>query len=329
MTRRRSGTNWSWLRWLIESNLREHAGFQKPFRLEEKIQSLGNGLFHENYLFKVSGKYLVLRIGIVKRGLRTQSEAVKHLRWEAKTLHALPSCNFPFVVPELVCLVNDESGETVGLIESTVDGMPLSFLLRGRDPEEPLKIIARVAAAVHALDKSEFRHLAQHADAQSHVMTNLKGLPDSLFEQFGEAANARDWILAQLPDDRASTVLHGDLLPQNLLLETRENRETAVAVVDWESAQIGDPAYDLAIVTRGVRKPLGVPFGLQRLVQFYNEAAEHKASPNAVVVHELWLHLHWLTEASEARAKNQFGGHGPEHYANLLGGILRRAQAGG
>jgi aminoglycoside phosphotransferase (APT) family kinase protein len=43
-------------------------------------------------------------------------------------------------------------------------------------------------------------------------------------------------------------VLHGDLLPQNLLFEIRENGATAV--VDWECAQIGDPAYDLAIVHR-------------------------------------------------------------------------------
>ena len=112
------------MRWLIEFNLRQHPGFQKTFRLEEKIRSLGNGLFHENYLFEASGKYLVLRLGIVKRGLRTQREAVTRLRREAKTLHSLRSFNLPFIVPELICLVNDESGETVGLIESAVDGVP-------------------------------------------------------------------------------------------------------------------------------------------------------------------------------------------------------------
>ena len=99
-------------------------------------------------------------------------------------------------------------------------------------------------------------------------------------------------------------------------------------LLDWECARIGDPAYDLAIVTRGIRKPLGVPDGLHRLVQFYNEVAEHKISPSAVVVHEALLHLNWLAEAAEARARNDFGGHGPEHYADLLGGILRRARAG-
>ena len=326
MTRRRSRTNWSWLRWLIEFNLRQQPGFQKTFRLEEKIRSLGKGLFHENYLFEASGKCLVLRLGIVKRGLRTQREAVTSLRREAKTLHALRSFNLPFTVPELICLVNDESGETVGLIESAVDGVPLSCLVKGREPEAPLKIIARVAAAVHALAKSEFTHLPQHADSQNHVVANLTVLPALFFEEFAEAANARDWILGQLSHDRASTVLHGDLHPQNLLFEDRDNRRAVL--LDWECARIGDPAYDLAIVTRGIRNPLGVPGGLQRLVQFYNEVAEHKISPNAVVVHEALLQMNWLAEAAEARAKKDFGGHGPEHYANLLGGILRRACMG-
>jgi hypothetical protein len=44
------------------------------------------------------------------------------------------------------------------------------------------------------------------------------------------------------------------------------------------------------------------------LVQFYNEAAENKISANAVVVHEVMLHLNWLAEAAEVRAKKDFGG---------------------
>ena len=128
---------------------------------------------------------------------------------------------------------------------------------------------------------------------------------------------------AALAEARTSTVLHGDLLPQNLLFTIPDDRE--IAVVDWECAQIGDAACDLAIVTRGVRRPLGVANGLQRLVFFYNEAAEQKISPSAVVVHELLLHLHWLAESQTE--KNRPGGHGPEHYSDLLGSILRRTLA--
>lgn len=326
MTRQRSGTNWSWLRWLIEFNLRRHPDFQKHFRLEEKIEALGSGLFHKNYLFEASGESLVLRVGKVERHLQTREEAITSLRREAKTLDALSSLDLSFAAPELICLANDESGDTVGLIESAVDGMPLSLFTKSREPDGPLKIIAQVAAEIHAVPQSEFSHLDQHADSQSHVLTNLRALPDSLFKEFAEAAIAREWILGQLPDDRSSRVLHGDLLPQNLLFDFQE--DGGIGVVDWECARIGDPAYDLAIVTRGARKPLGVPGGVQRLVQFYNEAAEDEISVNAVMVHEMLLHLNWLDEAAKASSNNQLAGHGPEHYATMLGAILRRTRAG-
>jgi hypothetical protein len=67
MTRRGSGTNWSWLRWLIEFNLRQRPGFQKDFRLDGRIETLGQGLFHRNYLRSTSAK----RVG----GFKDQSDS--------------------------------------------------------------------------------------------------------------------------------------------------------------------------------------------------------------------------------------------------------------
>ena len=316
MTRRRSGTNWSWLRSLIEDSLRQQPGFQENFRLEGKIRTLGDGLGHKSYAFEAGDKKLVLRLAKVE-------EAVAGVRSESRTLQALQALEFPFRIPELICLVTDDSGESIGLIESAVEGMALNFFSRGFNAESQLKTIAQAASAVHRLPKSKFTHLVQRSDSRTHVLEELNVLPASLFEEFGEAAMAREWILCNLrPEGRTSTVLHGDLLPQNLLFAIRDDRE--IAVVDWEYAQIGDAAYDLAIVTRGVRRPLGVANGLQRLVLFYNEAAEQKIPPSAVMVHELLLHLHWL---AESQTENRPGGHGPEHYANLLGSILRRALA--
>jgi aminoglycoside phosphotransferase (APT) family kinase protein len=322
MTRRRSGTNWSWVRSLIESSLRQQPGFQENFRLEGKICTLGDGLFHKNYAFEAGDKELVLRLAKVECGLQSRTEAVAGVRNESKTLQTLQLLEFPFAVPEMICLVRDDSGETIGLIESAVAGLPLNFLSRGFNAESQLETIAQVASAVHRLPKSKFTHLVQRSDSRTHVLEELNVLPASLFEEFREAAMAREWILCNLAEARTSTVLHGDLLSQNLLFAIPDDHE--IAVLDWECAQIGDAAYDLAIVTRGVRRPLGVANGLQRLVSFYNEAAEQEIPPSAVVVHELLLHLHWL---AESQTENRPGGHGPEHYVNLLGSILKRALA--
>ncbi len=70
-----------------------------------------------------------------------------------------------------------------------------------------------MANAVHRLPKSKFTHLVQRADSRTHVLEELNVLPASLFNEFGEAAIAREWILSNLPEGRTSTVLHGDLLP--------------------------------------------------------------------------------------------------------------------
>jgi hypothetical protein len=130
MARRRSGTNWSWLRWLIEFNLRKRPEFHEKFRVEERLQSLGQGLFHQNYLFEAAGEDLVLRLAKIETGLQSQEEAAKRLHEETKTLQALESFNLAFEVPKLICLVKDDSADSVGLIESAVNGESLSFFCR-------------------------------------------------------------------------------------------------------------------------------------------------------------------------------------------------------
>jgi aminoglycoside phosphotransferase (APT) family kinase protein len=324
MSRRGSGTDWWWLRGLIEFNLRQRPEFQADFRLEKRIEALGQGLFHRNYLFEAGGEFLVLRVSKIERGWQSQKEAVTSLDKEAKTLQGLQAFDLPFEVPRLVCLVRDDSVEPVGLIESAVSGWPL---LSGSGSETPLETIAKVASAIHNLPKTGFPHLKVRTDSHAHVMELLDAFPLSLFDDFAEALRARDWILRHASSERPSVLLHGDLLPQNLLVD--KSRSGRIAVVDWESARIGDPAYDLAIVTCGARKPLGITGGPQRLVDLYNETAPQKVELEAVIVHELLLHLNWLAEAAKRKRNKEAGGHGPDHYAGSIRGILRRAQTGG
>ena len=62
-------------------------------------------------------------------------------------------------------------------------------------------------------------------------------------------------------------------------------------------ACIGDPAYDLAIVSRGNRNVHGVKQGLKVLVEEYLAFGGRPISLTDVRVHELVLVLHWLEEA--------------------------------
>jgi aminoglycoside phosphotransferase (APT) family kinase protein len=94
----------------------------------------------------------------------------------------------------------------------------------------------------------------------------------------------------------------------------------------WEFATIGDPAYDLAIVTRGDRKLMGINNGLNILLDNYRKAGGAELSAVDVHIHELLLFLNWLWDSAETEKNGQHRGHGPDHYAQRTESLLRRAE---
>lgn len=68
-------------------------------------------------------------------------------------------------------------------------------------------------------------------------------------------------------------------------------------VIDWEHAQRGDPAYDLAIVTRAVRRPFQIADGLERLLDAYCAAGGREVTANEIRLHELCLVAGWYRAA--------------------------------
>ena len=95
-------------------------------------------------------------------------------------------------------------------------------------------------------------------------------------------------------------------------------------MIDWEYAMRGDPAYDLAIVTRGVRRPFQVDGGLHRLLEAYVAAGGPPLTTADVHFHELCLAAGWYREALAGK-----GAHPPDQERQRLRGILKRAQAAG
>ena len=146
--------------------------------------------------------------------------------------------------------------------------------------------------------------------------------------EFPQANDVRDWIAAHLPSGDHNCLLHSELLPQNLLYDWQasSNRDdTLVGIVDWEMARVGDPAYDLAIVSRGNRKVLGVKEGLKVLLEEYLEFGGKPISLTEVRVHELLLVLYWLEESWREHQKPATSGHGPDFYETKLASLFRRA----
>lgn len=327
-------TDWHWLRSIAEDSLNASGKFPFSVSIDGKLEWIDSGLYHDNYRFWIVApelpeewqeKSLLLRIGTQKRLLRSKAQTAQFVAREAQTLQALKEAEFAFETPELVCMVKSEARQPVGLIEHWVWGMSLQFYKNSIHADRIIPTIAAVAAAVHQLPASRFGQLTAFPDSRTHILKELESLPPALFREYPAALAARRWILTRLPANRPATVLHGDLLPQNIHCGDSMG-EWKTAVIDWEFAEIGDPAYDLAIVTRGDRRLMGINNGLRHLVDCYRESGGIELSLADVRIHELLLLLNWLWDSNQGHRRGRTEGHGPEHYAQRVESLLRRAE---
>jgi aminoglycoside phosphotransferase (APT) family kinase protein len=242
---------------------------------------------------------------------------------EAETLQVLENSDFAHSTPKFICFVRGDESEPIGMIETALPGYSLH---RYKD-RSTLKLVSRVAADIHRLEIERFPHLPTSSNRREHLKSRQAELDEALFAEFPLANEVRDWITEKMPSDERSCLLHGDLLPQNLLCDrpATGHEDGPTGVVDWEMARVGDPAYDLAIVSRGDRKVLGVKDGLKVLVEDYLECGGQPISFTDVRVHELLLVLYWLEEAWREYQKPVPRGHGPDFYEAKLQSLFRRA----
>lgn len=319
------------LRHVIQQSLGNCPGFGSRVEVDGKISRIDQGIWHDNYWFWIKGRDVpadrreqayVLRLLDQREDWQQGPESRERLLREATTLQVLERTSFVQSTPKFVCFVEDDESAIAGMIETALPGCSLE---RCKD-RSTLELVARVAANVHRLDMEDFGHLPNSNSRKEQVTSNLEELDEAMFAEYPLAGEVHGWIREQAPSDDRPCLLHGDLLPQNLLCElpTARQAEPPAAVVDWEMARIGDPAYELAIVSRGDRKVLGVKEGLKALVEDYLECGGHPVSLLDVRVHELLLVLHWLQGAWREYQKPQPRGHGPDYYVIKLRSLFRR-----
>jgi aminoglycoside phosphotransferase (APT) family kinase protein len=286
------------------------------------LQKLGSGLTHTSYVIRTEptlSPKLVLRVIDGVNRVPPTDEAKFRLECEAETLRCLERVGFATPVPMFVGTVDDE--DLFGIVTTFVPGCSLQEFKR----PNTLDAIAESAALVHHLPCDQFTHLSTVPKRSAHVLNELEALDACVFE-FPEAVDAREWVLNHLPDDACiPCVLHGDLCPQNLHLRLGScDMNETVGIIDWEFARIGDPAHDLAIVSRGTRKVAGQANGLKKLLNKYRDAGGHEFPINDVWVHEVLLAIGFL-EQSLLDPENS--GAPARTNADFLAGLLRRIVA--
>jgi aminoglycoside phosphotransferase (APT) family kinase protein len=236
----------------------------------------------------------------------------QRVRTELRVLRALHDHAFPFRVPRPLGAVPEHYG--LALAREFVPGIPLDLRAGRIASVQPWRVVAEIAAAVHGVNPPLPIDTASTCRTRrDHALEAIKVL-EQLDDR--DAKLARAWALEHLPPAEPAALLHGDLLGQNILLDPTASPRWAV--IDWEYARTGDPAHDLAIVTRGVRKPFQIERGLELLLDAYEAASAGRAAvlKEHVRIHELALVATWYREALEG-----VRGHEPVEQAH---GRLRR-----
>ncbi len=204
---------------------------------------------------------------------------------EARLLQFLARQELAFEVSRhAIAVVQD--GDSI-LVCERVFGMPVDLRAGRLQSIVPWEAIAEVAASLHRLPIDELGWLGSNRSCRDHGEQVVHEVADLESCDEPSVRDAIAWMRDHLPAERPACLLHGDLLGQNILWTPME----PFAVVDWERATIGDPAYELAIVTGGVKKPFQVAGGLKRLLHAYNERAEVELQEVDVRFHEIGVQL--------------------------------------
>lgn len=271
-----------------------------------------------------SGPYVVLLPHEDER----ESSRDDEILGQARLLAWLRGQALSFRVPEVVSVTRAAGG--LALIERHLQGVELGQLKpHGKAPQPAptdnrggravLTSTAALAAAIHAC-RVPPEVLSGAATRREHARAHLEVFAGLPCDREPLLAAARAWGLAHLPTEEPAVLLHGDLLGPNILIHPTE----PPAVVDWSAARLGDPAYDLAIVTRGARRPFGRTAGLAELLQVYREHGGAAVTADEVRLHELCLIAGWYERALGRRR-----GQPPQYYLEMLYGVLRRSAAEG
>jgi aminoglycoside phosphotransferase (APT) family kinase protein len=101
-----------------------------------------------------------------------------------------------------------------------------------------------------AVEKFEAARLGRSGGYLARQLKRWSGQRDEFVASgvrpLADEAPIREWLHANLPDERPTTLVHGDYKLDNVLID--EHTCAVTAVLDWEMATLGDPLADLGFL---------------------------------------------------------------------------------
>ncbi|MBT8086152.1 MAG: phosphotransferase family protein [Woeseia sp.] len=225
----------------LHDYLAEHLdGFKGPLQ----VRQFKGGQSNPTYLLEAQSARYVLRRKPPGKLLKS-AHAVER---EYRIIKALYDTGFPVPEPYLLCEDDDIVGTTF-FVMAFVEGRIIWELdLPGMQPAERAAIyddMNRVIAELHTIDYralglEDFGKPGNYFERQISRWTKQYRLSET------GAVPAMDflieWLPQNIPDDDASSIVHGDYRMDNLILHPTEPR--IIAVLDWELSTIGHPLGD-------------------------------------------------------------------------------------
>ncbi len=199
---------------------------------------------------------------------------------EFRLLKALK--NTPVPAPEVLLLEEDQSilGKPF-LIMEEVKGDTLSFAYHVLPPERKRRIANGYAAALATIHSTDWRRLGLFSEevpanpAEFAVievekcrkrLQKITGIPRKMLEE------ALGRLSENIPQHGELTLIHGDYNIGNALFSGHEIR----VILDWETACVGDPAFDLGWLYPGDALALGLPMDKEDFITLYRNAGGKK-----------------------------------------------------
>lgn len=252
-------------------------------RLVGPLAPVGWGLWHEVWAGRVQLPDSTALLDWVLRLPHGPASAPHDGRLikEARLLPWLVAQGLAVEVPSPVALVR--TGLGLASVQTRVSTTPVP-------PDGLIEVIAEGAARVHRVPvPAGAGWIERYPTRRDHALERLatcRAVP------LGPTQAAADWIAAHLPPATPAVVLHGDLMAHNHAVAADGGR----VLLDWTEALIGDAAFELCLVTRAVRRPLGHGDGRRRLLDAYHAAGgDEGVTREHLYLQELALTAEWLS----------------------------------
>ena len=213
-----------------------------------EVSAIATGRSNITYLVSDERRRVVVR----RPATVALDRADEGMRREFRLLSALEGTPVPHPSPIALCDDRDVLG-CVFYAMSYVDGFlptePLPSEWATPDSRRAMSFSAVDAmAALHAVDwrqrgLEDLGHIEGfHKRQRTRWLTQYYAYPTQLLPGIDDVGS---WLESNPPGEWTAAIMHGDVNGNNMLI-AREHPPVVAALLDWETATIGDPLLDLA-----------------------------------------------------------------------------------